>query len=362
MDRQGISNQLLKHGGEDMVESIIEIFNQIEELNAGPDTWEDITIKSIYKGKGSKKEMDNRRGIFITNSMSKLFENVKLSKQRETIENNISKFQTGGIKGKSTIDNIMVLNATIDYNNLINKETYYVLFADAYKCFDKLDLRTCVADMYEILGAREAKLIYELNKKANIVIKTPVGDTESIQVKEITKQGTLYGPVLCDVNTDKINKIGTKTISTIGPSTQSEALIYVDDIQHAGSNIRTIEQTASNCAMMETTRKFIFNNKVDKTAFIVINAKKNNEIKELRTKIKRGAIKRTDKYRYLGEWYNEKGNHETSLKDKENKISTMINQTKYYGDPYKVGELAIQVRLQLFESTIIPTILHPYIT
>ena len=93
---------------------------------------------------------------------------------------------------------------------------------------------------------------------------------------------------------------------------------------------------------------------------MIINAKKNNEIKELNTRIKREIIQRTDKYRFLGEWYNEKGNHETSMKDKENKISTIINQTKYYGDPYKVGELALQVRLQIFESTIIPTIFHKH--
>ena len=58
--------------------------------------------------------MENRRGLFITNVIGKLFEKVKLIDQREVIEEKISKYQTGGIKGKSTADNIMVLNAIIE--------------------------------------------------------------------------------------------------------------------------------------------------------------------------------------------------------------------------------------------------------
>jgi hypothetical protein len=247
--------------------------------------------------------MENRRGLFITGVVSKLFEKSKLSKQREIIESKLSKFQTGGVQGKSPIDNKMVLNATIDYNNLINSETY-IFFADAYKCFDKLDLKTSLIDLYEMLGAHETKLVYEMNKKAVITIKTPVGNTKPIVVKEISKQGTLYGPIMCNINTDKVNKIGTKNVNTIGPNISCESSIYEDDIEHAGSHINTIEKAAENCASMEDLRKFTFNNKVEKTAFMIMNAKKESQnVQELRTKVKRGEIKRTKEYKWLGEWY-----------------------------------------------------------
>ena len=319
MDYDNISNKIIKAAGKDLKDSIGIIFNEINNTNMGPEAWANMIIKSIYKGKKSKKEMNNRRGLFLTSVICKLFERTKLDKDRDIIESKLSKFQNGGVQGKSPIDNKMILNATVDYNNFINCETY-VFFADAHKCFDKLDLKTCLIDLYEILGAQETKLMYELNKKARIVVRTPVGETKPVEVHEIVKQGTLYGPILCDINTDKVNMVGSKIVSTIGPNIRCEASIYVDDIEQAGSHINIIEGTARNCGTMEDVRKYTFNNEVDKTAFLIINPKKGSEkIQELENQVKRGKIKRTHEYKFVGEWYNEKGNHEKSIKAREDK-------------------------------------------
>ena len=43
----------------------------------------------------------------MTSVISKLFEKVKLSKQRDITESKLRKFQTGGVQGKAPIDNKM---------------------------------------------------------------------------------------------------------------------------------------------------------------------------------------------------------------------------------------------------------------
>ena len=126
----------------------------------------------------------------------------------------------------------------------------------------------------------------------------------------------MYGPILC-------NKVGLKSITTIGPNIECESSIFVDDIEQAGSHIDNIETAAANCSIMETTRKFTFNNETDKTAFMVVNPKRNNKIEKLRNCIKKGNICRTYEYNYLGGWYNEKGNHEKSLQEKEKKVGIL---------------------------------------
>ena len=55
-------------------------------------------IKSIYKNKGSKKKVKNRRGLFLTNILSKCMEKIISNRNKEMIERHISPFQCGGIR------------------------------------------------------------------------------------------------------------------------------------------------------------------------------------------------------------------------------------------------------------------------
>ena len=321
MDTNSISNKIIKRGGNDLIESLKNIFNQINKTTIPPTLWDNMEINSISKGKGDKKSMEARRGLFITSTVSKLFEKVKIDRKSEDIEKGVSKFQAGGMKGKSTIDNIMTVNATVDYNMFIGSKTY-LFFADAYKCFDKIGLKESIVDLSEILDKKEAKIIYEMNKIGKANINTPHGTVGPITLREKVRQGTVFGPVLCSINTDKVNKVGNKCFTTIGPTIKCESLIFVDDIEQTGSHIETIERAVGNCRSMELLRKFTFNNKPDKTCYMIINPKNNNKkcIEEVKTKLKWGGIQQVKEYKYLGEWINENGDNSTKIKKKGEKI------------------------------------------
>ena len=47
-----------------------------------------------------------------------------------------------------------------------------------------------------------------MNKETDIIIRTPVGNTDNIQVKEVVKQGTILGPIMCCADTYAVNSIG----------------------------------------------------------------------------------------------------------------------------------------------------------
>ena len=158
-----------------------------------------------YPQKCSKMVMDNKRGLFLTNVLSKVLERVLDLVTSEDVW--MSEYQCGGQKQRRTVDNIIMMRSVIDNNVRLNKKTY-CYFADAYKCFDKLWLKDCLVEMWRAgMREKEVMLIYELNRKADIVIETPVGMTENITVTEIVKQGTVYGPKLCCVATEKVNSL-----------------------------------------------------------------------------------------------------------------------------------------------------------
>ena len=294
--------------------------------------------------------------MFITSIISKLYEKIKLKQNSKKINNGISKYQCGGTKGKSSSDNIMTLNAIIDYNNLINTEAF-ILFADAHKCFDKLRIKNCIIDLYKITGAKEAMDIYRMNEKGNAIVNTPIGNIGPIEVNGIVRQGTIMGPKLCCINTNKINSIGRKCITTIGPNVKTETLIYVDDIQNASSNVEQLEKAVINLQCMEETKGYTFNNDVNKTAILIINKKKKKKY-NIELNIKNGLIKQTNDYKYLGEWYNEKGDHSTTIAKRRERELYYIKQIKFSGNEYKLGKSILITRLKIYKTVIIPTIFY----
>ena len=102
---------------------------------------------------------------------------------------------------------MIIMRSAVDNNKRLNRKTYCYI-TDTYKCFDKLWLKYCLVELWRA-GMRERKvyILYEMNKESNSVI---VGMTDSITVHEIMKQGTIFGPKLCSVATEKINGIGKK--------------------------------------------------------------------------------------------------------------------------------------------------------
>ena len=108
---------------------------------------------------------------------------------------------------------------------------------------------------------------------------------------------------------------------------------------------------------MEETKGYTFNNDVNKTAILIINKKKNKKY-NIELNIKNGLIKQTNDYKYLGEWYNEKGDHSTSIAKRRERELYYIKQIKFYGNEYKLGKSTLIRRLKIYKTVIIPTIFY----
>ena len=225
-DCQGISNMFIKCMGKEMVNSVAELIKQIEKEFIVPGEWEKLKILSLHK-KGSKQELNNRRGIFITSNISKIFEKARMEVIREKINESISRFQCGGLEGCSTVDHLLTLNAVVDYHKYIGASTY-IFFADAYKCFDKLDLNDCVCELGKMVGWKEALWALKMNKNGKVTVECPLGTTSEFEIKDNVRQGTIYGPMLCGIATDQINVLGRKNFTLIR-NIEIESLIFVDD-------------------------------------------------------------------------------------------------------------------------------------
>ena len=349
-DNEGWINELIIEGGEEMNKSLEIMFNRILRDLEIPKKWEEMKIKSIYKNQGSNMDMKNRRGIFLTSVIGKVFEKTVLAIIRESID--LGECQNGGRKERSTKDNWLGMMAVMDRNKWLKKETCFI-FADAEKCFDKLWLEDCLVDMKKCgMREREIVLLMEMNKEARFSIITLYGETEKVKINRIVKQGTIFGPLLCCGNTKEINNIGDRATSTyITAKKEIGALIYVDDIGIAGSK-ETIMQAGNNLAAMEKKKGYTFN--VQKTSILRMNREKNAE--KINIQLKKGQIEEVKKYKFLGNWMDEKGSMEEQINEIEKRAEGMIVEMMKMTREEDLGKMSTEARLIIYQRTAVPTI------
>ena len=99
-------------------------------------------------------------------------------------------------------------------------------------------------------------LIYALNMKSNITVLTPYGQTEEFSVKDIVKQGTCNGPILCSTSTgqyctDKYSKFSGVFVGTqkVKPAT------FVDDLIDPNRTVSDIIESNENAKHFEKIKR-----------------------------------------------------------------------------------------------------------
>ena len=337
-----------------MKKSLTKIFQIAAKRMQGPEEWNNMTIKSVHK-KGSKLKMTNKRGLFLTNIVSKIFERVIKERNKESFMEQLSPNQTGGVSKRSGIDNLLTVLAIIERNTYLNKTTY-LTFADVQKCFDSLWLEDGIKELWMCgVSVRDAITIKNLNSKAMIQIDTPVGKTKEFQVENIVKQGTVYAVDICGAVMAKVNETGHGVRTMYGPELEIGALAFVDDIVSAG-NSEVSNNTVKSCKMMEMKKKITFNTDTGKSAFMRVNKKTSN--RSITGKVQKGRFEEVNEYKLLGVWIDESGKYMINIKKNEKRLPFMINNIKTFANQYNMGKLAISGRIKMAENVMMLALLH----
>ena len=250
------------------------------------------------------------------------------------------------------MDNIIIINAIIEKQRQSHKNTY-LFFADSEKCFDKLWLKDCLIDMEEIgYNRNDIKIIYEMNKKAEIIVDITVGQTESIIIKEIVKQGSIFGPIMCCATTSRVNNTGETVQYSYGKNDFGMS-VYLDDIVAAGE-IAKIRKRIRNCAKIEEEKKIRYGLKKNTKYMMVKTGKEREEIVQEKVK----SVQKTEAYHYLGITINEEGNLEEHMKVIARKCEAIGRKIDAIGAKNQVGKEEIKAKLKLFGTCLMAALTY----
>ena len=182
-DPTGLIREVFKNAGDGLLLPILPLKAQKCSLRIGVN----FGSKHSKRKKGSFKSLKNYRGIFIVPIVSIIFEKLLKNRITPILKQNMSNFQNGGSKGKGVVDNLFLLRALIDHSKYMGKQLWLTLYGTE-KCFDSLWLEDCINYLWDN-GVKDdtLSLIYNLNLKANITRKTPLGDTQVLSLENIVK-------------------------------------------------------------------------------------------------------------------------------------------------------------------------------
>ena len=110
-DPHGYSHELIQCGGKDVISAIVKLMNGIKKEQKFPHCLKACNITSLYKNKGSRKDLNMYRGIFRVSTFRNILDRLIFNDEYEALDKNLTDSNVGGRKGRNIRDNIFLLSA-----------------------------------------------------------------------------------------------------------------------------------------------------------------------------------------------------------------------------------------------------------
>ena len=120
-----------------MLEVIHRIVNNLWNNYDLPKSWGQSSLRTLWKGKGSKKDPSKYRGLSIGSTVCKLIVNIILSRLRSWYENQISDEQNGFRSNRGTTDGIYTVKRVHQISHR-KQQSVFLLFVDLSAAFDHI--------------------------------------------------------------------------------------------------------------------------------------------------------------------------------------------------------------------------------
>jgi len=200
----GITAEMLKFGGDVVVEWMHLICNLAWKQGEVPDEWVRAILVPVYKGKGSRDMCGNYRGISLLSIPGKVYSRIVIERVMEITEGRISDEQGGFRKGKGCVDQIFNVKLLAE-KYLVKGKKLYVAFMDLEKAYDRVDWDSLwdVLKIYGV-GGQLLKGVKSFYKGANACVKINGKLSSSFSINAGVRQGCVMSPWLFNIYMDGV--------------------------------------------------------------------------------------------------------------------------------------------------------------
>ena len=354
----GINNECLKQCSNVITPLLCTLFNKILESGVFPDSWCEAIIVPIYKN-GSIEMPSNYRGIALLSCLSKIFTKIVNNRLIHWAKENNKLFeiQAGFTKGKSTRDQIFILQALINKYISKKKGRCYNVFIDFSKAFDTVPhLHMFYRFLSEGAHGRVIQVLRNMYSKLKSCVQVGNIITEMFNCEIGTRQGCMLSPFcfifylneyinMCIANECKGIYVNNKYMNV-------NMLLYADDIVLIGDTVGSVQKLLD--VLAEFCDKWGLQVNMLKTKVLVYRNGgiiKNNE----KFFFGKTAIENVSYYKYLGVLFSTRLSWtpaQSLLASQGLKAMYTINKLNYECEfPFKVSK-------ELFVKCVLPIITY----
>ena len=341
---------MLKFGGEKLIQALFWLFNRIYEQGESPKIWKKGEILPIPKVKDQIITVDKFRPICLLSAIGKVMEKIINNRLYNLAINNncISRHQSGFIKQKSTMDNLIILQQEIHCS--FRKGEYFVaVFLDIKKAYDSVN-RELLLKVIRRKGVN-GKIISYLTDflgqdRVNVTKFRGTISAENLFRKGLP-QGSPISPLLFNIYLNDITQI-----------IEDKILMFADDIV-IWDNGCNLENTIRNLNNRIRTISELLNYKeleLSPTKCVPIIFTRKRRLNQLPTlTLGETNLEFKERAKYLGIIFDRSLTWKFQIKDIQEKCSKRLGVIRYLCKKYKIQQ---KDALTLYKTLLRPILEH----
>jgi hypothetical protein len=295
----GITGEMLKQGGEDLVDITWFLLKQVFEAERIPTDWSKGLIYPLFKG-GERKNPDNYRGIYLLSIIGKVYTSILNQRLLDWCEKR-EKFgeEQGGFRAhRATTDQAFILSELVRARRRRKLETH-IAFLDIRKAYDTVSRDALWKRLMDcgVSGkmGRVIRSIYQVVESAVILGEEL---TEWFEVGLGVRQGCTLSPLLFLIFVEGLSQELRKTVIGIQEGKiRLNHLLFADDLALCAGSQQDLQRLLHIVYMYSGKWRFKFN--IAKSNVMVVSGKAQKG-QPLEYFLGLDALKVVKTYKYLG--------------------------------------------------------------